>query len=174
MNETKDNGYFVLRVDSVQASVIRPLAEVADRAKELFLADRRNAAAEAEARSVSAAATQGKLLAAIAAEKQLAVTTTPAVTRSGGAQANLPASLVAKIFDLKPGESAVSAAPDGWYVVQLKTVEAPDPASDAATVRQVTDQLTDGIRGDILAQFERALRNRFPVTVRQQEIDRLL
>ncbi len=174
MNETNDNGYFVLRVDSVQPSVIRPLAEVAARAKEFFLAEKRNSAAEAEARSISAAVTQGKALATIASEKQLAVTTTPAVTRSGGSQANLPASLVAKMFDLKPAESAVSAGPDGWYVVQLKTVEAPDPASDATTVRQVTDQLTDSVRGDLLAEFEKALRNRFPVTVRQQEIDRLL
>jgi hypothetical protein len=30
------------------------------------------------------------------------------------------------------------------------------------------------MRGDILSQFEKALRNRYPVTVHQQEIDRLL
>lgn len=174
MNETKDNGYFLLHVDSVQPSVVRPLAEVKERAKELWLADKRSTAAEAEAKAISAEVTPDKALAAIAAEKQLAVTTTPAVTRSGGAQAKLPASLVAKIFAIKPGESAVSAGPGGWYVVQLKTVETPDPSADAAAVRQVSDQLAEGIRGDLLAQFETALRTRFPVTVRQQEVDRLL
>jgi hypothetical protein len=78
------------------------------------------------------------------------------------------------MFAIKPGESAVSAGPGGWYVVQLKTVETPDPAADAAAVKAVSDQLTDSIRGDLLAQFETALRARFPVTVRQQEVDRLL
>jgi hypothetical protein len=78
------------------------------------------------------------------------------------------------MFDITPGGTAVASAPDGWYVVQLKTVEAPDPATDAATVKQVTEQLTEGMRGDILAQFEKALRNRYPVSVRQAEIDRLL
>jgi peptidyl-prolyl cis-trans isomerase D len=174
MNETKDNGYFLLHVDNVQASVVKPLAEVKDHAKELFLADKRNAAAEARAKEISAAVTQDKPLAAVAAESQLSVSTTPAVTRKGGNQPDLPASLVAKMFGLKPGESAVSGGADGWYVVQLKTIEVPDPATDAAAVGQVADQLTDGIRGDILAQFEKALRNRFPVTIRQQEIDRLL
>ena len=174
MNETKDNGYFLLRVDTVQPTVVKPLAEVEDRAKALWLADKRNAAAETEARAISAEVAPGKTLAAIAAEKQLAVTTTPAVTRDGAGQAKLPATLVAKMFAIKPGESAVSTGPDGWYVVQLKTVEAPDPAADAAAVGQVTEQLANGIRGDLLAQFETALRNRFPVTVRQQEIDRLL
>jgi peptidyl-prolyl cis-trans isomerase D len=174
MNETKDNGYFLLHVDSVQPSVVKPLADVKERAKELWLADKRSAAAEAEAKAISAEVTPGKTLAAIAGEKQLAVTTTPAVTRSGGAQAKLPASLVAKMFAIKPGESAVSAGPGGWYVVQLKSVETPDPSADAAAVKQVSDQLADGIRGDLLAQFETALRTRFPVTVRQQDIDRLL
>ena len=174
MTETKDNGYFILHVDSVQASVIRPLADVKDRAKELFLAEKQNAAAEAEAKAISAAVTPEKSLAEIAADKQLAVTTTPAVMRKGGAQAKVLPSVVARMFDIKPGETAVASAPDGWYVVQLKTVEAPDPATDATSLTQVTEQLTEGMRGDILAQFEKALRNRYPVTVRQQEIDRLL
>jgi peptidyl-prolyl cis-trans isomerase D len=174
MNETKDNGYFILRVDSVQPSTIKPLAEVRDRAKALFLADKQSAAAETEAKAISEAVTPGKNLAAIAAEKQLAVTATPAVTRRGSAQANLPASVVAKMFDIKPGETAVTSGPEGWYVVQMKSIEPADPAADQATVKQVTEQLTDGMRGDILSQFEKALRNRYPVTVRQQEIDRLL
>jgi peptidyl-prolyl cis-trans isomerase D len=174
MNETTDNGYFLLHVDNVQASVVKPLADVKERAKELFLADKRNAAAEARAKEIAAAVTQDKSLASVAADNQLTVTTTPAVTRKSGSQPNLPASVVAKMFELKPGESAVSGGADGWYVVQLKTIEVPDPATDAAAVGQVADQLTDGIRGDILAQFEKALRNRFPVTIRQQEIDRLL
>ncbi len=174
MNETTDNGYFLLHVDNVQPSVVKPLADVKDRAKELLLADKRNAAAEARAKEIAAAVTQDKSLASVAADNQLTVTTTPAVTRKSGSQPNLPASVVAKMFELKPGESAVSGGADGWYVVQLKTIEVPDPATDAAAVGQVADQLTDGIRGDILAQFEKALRNRFPVTIRQQEIDRLL
>jgi hypothetical protein len=68
----------------------------------------------------------------------------------------------------------VTSGPEGWYVVQLKSIEPADPTSDQAAVKQVTEQLTDGMRGDILSQFEKALRNRYPVTIRRQEIDRLL
>jgi len=81
MNETTDNGYFLLHVDNVQASVVKPLADVKERAKELFLADKRNAAAEARAKEIAAAVTQDKSLASVAADNQLTVTTTPAVTR---------------------------------------------------------------------------------------------
>jgi peptidyl-prolyl cis-trans isomerase D len=173
MNETKDNGYFILHVDSVQPSTIKPLAEIKDRAKELFLADKQSAAAQADAKAISDAVTPDKPLSAIAAEKQLTIVTTPAMTRRGSS-ANLPASVIAKMFDLKPGETGVTSGPDGWYVVQLKTIEPADPATDEATVKQVTEQLTEGMRGDILSQFEKALRSRYPVSIHQQEIDRLL
>jgi len=49
-----------------------------------------------------------------------------------------------------------------------------DPGRSLNPVVRVERQLTEGMRGDILAQFEKALRNRFPVTVRRQELDRLL
>jgi peptidyl-prolyl cis-trans isomerase D len=174
LTDTKDNGFFVVHVDSVTPAAVKPLAEVKDHAKELWLADKRSAAAEAEAKEIATAVGQGKSLADIAAEKQLTVTTTPAVMRTGGGQANLPASLVARIFELKSGEAGASAGADGWYVAQLKSIEKPDPAADKPAVAQVSTQLTETIRNDLLSQFEKALHNRFPVEVHQQEIDRLL
>lgn len=174
VTETKDNGFFVVHVDSVTPSAVLPLAEVKDHAKELWLADKRSAAAEAEAKDIVASVAQGKSLAELAAAKQLTVTTTPAVTRTGGGQANLPASLVARIFELKSGEAGVSSGANGWYVAQLKSIEEPDPAADKPAVEQVSNQLTESIRNDLLAQFEKALHGRFPVEVHQQEIDRLL
>jgi peptidyl-prolyl cis-trans isomerase D len=174
VTETKDNGFFVVHVDSVTPSAVQPLAEVKDHAKELWLADKRSAAAEATAKDIAASVAQGKSLAELAAAKQLTVTATPAVTRTGGGQANLPASLVARIFELKSGEAGVSSGTNGWYVAQLKSIEEPDPAADKPAVAQVSSQLTESIRNDLLTQFEKALRGRFPVEVHQQEIDRLL
>ncbi len=59
-------------------------------------------------------------------------------------------------------------------MAQVKSIEKPDPAADKPAVEQVSSQLTDSIRNDLLSQFEKALRGRFPVEVHQQEIDRLL
>ena len=103
VTETKDNGFLVVHVDSVTPAAVQPLAEVKDHAKELWLADKRSAAAEAEAKDIAASVAQGKTLAELAAAQQLTVVTTPAVTRTGGGQANLPASLVARIFELEIG-----------------------------------------------------------------------
>ena len=120
LTETKDNGFFVVHVDSVTPAAVQPLAEVKDRAKELWLADKRSAAAEAEAKGIATAVAQGKSLTDLAAEQKLTVTTTPAVTRTGGGQANLPASLVARIFELKSGEAGATFGTNGWYVAQVE------------------------------------------------------
>lgn len=173
LTDTKDNGFFMVRVDSVTPAAVQPLAEVKDHAKELWLADKRSAAAEAEAKDIAATVGKGKKLSDVAAEKQLTVTTTPALTRTGGDN-TVPASLVARVFELKSGETGVSSGTNGWYVAQLKTIETPDPAADKPALDQVSNQLTESIRNDLLVQFEKALHSRFPVEVQQHEVDRLL
>src|SRR5579883_1836699 len=157
LTETKDNGYFLLRVDSVTPSAEKPLAEVKDKVKEMWLADKRNAAAEAEAKAIGAAVGPGKSLAEIA----------------GGKKA-LPATLVARIFALKQGEAGVSEGADGWYVAQVKSIEEPDPKADKAGVDQLSERLAQGMESDLLAEFDKALRARYPVEINRKDIDRLL
>jgi len=50
----------------------------------------------------------------------------------------------------------------------------PDPAADKAAVESVRNQLSDNIRSDLLQEYVRALRDRFPVEIHQDAIDRLL
>jgi peptidyl-prolyl cis-trans isomerase D len=172
LTETKDNGYFLLRVDSVTPSAEKPLSEVKGQVKDIWLAEKRSAAAAAAAKDIAAAVAAGKSLVEIAGEKQLPVSTSPPVRRSAGGQATLLASLVARIFELKPGETGISEGPNGWYVAQLKSIEVPDPAAAKTAVDQLSDQLTQGIQSDLLAEFDKALRGRYRVEIRQDEIDR--
>jgi peptidyl-prolyl cis-trans isomerase D len=171
--QTEGNGYFALRVDSVTPSVVQPLAAVEGRAKELFLAEKRNAAAEAAAKEMQAAVAAGSSLADLAKAKGLEVTTSPPVLRTG-AGGTLPASLVAQLFGLKPGGIAAGAGANGWYVAQLKSIDLPDPAADKLAVDSVGKQIQQSLRDDLLIQFEKALRGRFPVEIHQQELDRVL
>jgi peptidyl-prolyl cis-trans isomerase D len=172
LTETKDNGYFLLRVDSITPSAEKPLSEVKGQVKDIWLAEKRSAAAAAAAKDIAAAVAAGKSLVEVAGEKQLPVSTSPPVRRSAGGQATLLASLVARIFELKPGETGISEGPNGWYVAQLKSIEVPDPAAAKTAVDQLSDQLTQGIQSDLLTEFDKALRGRYRVEIRQDEIDR--
>jgi peptidyl-prolyl cis-trans isomerase D len=171
--ETKDNGYLVLHTDSVTPSVVRPLDEVKDQAKQAFLAEKRAAAAETTANELAKAVTDGKTLEDVATAKQLKAETIAGVARAGGA-GDLPAALVAKIFEVKPGQTAVAAGPKGWYVTQLKSIDVPDPAADKDGVAKLTTELTNNIRTDALDEFNKALRARFPVEIHQDLVDKVL
>jgi peptidyl-prolyl cis-trans isomerase D len=171
--ETHDNGYFVVRTDKVTPSAVRPLDEVKDPAKTAWLAEKRNAAAEAIAKEIEAALTDGKTLEDVAATKQDKVETIADIARAGGSS-GLPAELVAKIFGVKPGQTAVAAGPKGWYVTQLKSVQVPDPATDKDGVTKLASELTNGVRADILGEFDKALRARFPVEIHQDLVDKAL
>jgi peptidyl-prolyl cis-trans isomerase D len=171
--ETKDNGYLVLHTDSVTPSVVRPLDEVKDQAKQAFLSEKRTAAAEATANELAKAVTDGKTLEDVATTKQMKAETIAGVARAGGTS-ELPAALVAKIFEVKPGETAVAAGPKGWYVTQLKSIDVPDPAADKDGVAKLTTELTNNIRTDVLGEFDKALRARFPVEIHQDLVDKVL
>jgi peptidyl-prolyl cis-trans isomerase D len=171
--ETHDNGYFVLRTDKVAPSLVRPLDEVKDQAKAAWLADKRNAAAEATAKEIEAALSDGKTLEEVAAAKQVKAETIAGVTRTGGAS-GLPAALVARIFVVKPGQTAIAAGPKGWYVAQLKSIEVPDPAADKEGVAKLTTELAGAARADMLGEFDKALRARFPVEIHQDLVDKVL
>ncbi|MBV9522740.1 MAG: peptidyl-prolyl cis-trans isomerase, partial [Alphaproteobacteria bacterium] len=175
LTETKDNGYFLLRVDSVTPAALKPLSEVENQVAEQWRAEQRGAAAAAMAKEIAAAVASGKSLAEAAAEKQLTVTTSPPMPRTGGGgKSELPASLVSRIFELKPGESGVSEGSGGWYVAQLKSIDVPDPGADKAALDQVSDQLTQGMESDLLSEYDKALRARYPVDLHRDAIDRAL
>jgi peptidyl-prolyl cis-trans isomerase D len=171
--ETHDNGYFVVRTEKVTPSVVRPLEEVKDQVKQAWLTEKRNAAAEATAKEIEGAVTEGKTLEEIAAAKQLKAETVAGVARTGGTS-GLPAALVARIFEIKPGQTAVAAGPKGWYVAQLRSIDVPDPAADKDGVAKLTTEVTGAARADILGEFDKALRARFPVEIHQDLVDKVL
>jgi peptidyl-prolyl cis-trans isomerase D len=172
--DTKDNGYYILRVDNVTPTAERPLAEVKDKVKGMVLADKRKAAAEAEAKAISDAIGKGKSLADIAGEKHLEVSTSPPLLRTSGSDSGLPPAVVARVFTLKPKATGVAEGPEGWYAVQLESIEEPDPKADKAAVEALAADVTKGMQSDILAEFDKALRARYPVEIKRKEIDRLL
>ena len=84
----------------------------------------------------------------------------------------LPSTLVGQIFSAQEGAITTGAGPGGWYVAQLKSIERPDPSQDAVGMAQLQRQLEQSVREDILFAYDQALRQRFKVEIRRDEIDR--
>jgi len=100
---------------------------------------------------------------------------TKPLTRFGG-DGELAPALAAKLFSAKRGEavSAPAGGGEGYLVAVVKDMLAPDPAQESAQKDALARQLAPAMQSDVLGEYEKALRDRFPVTVDQVALDRIL
>jgi peptidyl-prolyl cis-trans isomerase D len=98
----------------------------------------------------------------------------PAVSLSRSPQQGqtVPPALVAKLFAAKPGDVVTVGDASGGYAAQLNEVQVPEsvPEADAARLAQ---QLAGEVKLDIAGEYTEALRKRYPVEIKRQELDKL-
>ena len=172
VTDTSDGGFYIVRVDKVTPAAVRPLAEVRDQAVEAWREERRNQRLESQAKEMVDAVKGGTSLKDVAAQRRLTVKTTPAFERTGGAKSELPASLVAKLFELKLHQAASGPSSDGYVVAELTQILPADPKTGEARMEQLQVQLGAAIENDLVAEYSRALRQQFPVSIDQSAVDR--
>lgn len=170
--ETADGGFFVLHVDKLTPSAVRPLAEVHDQALAAWQQDQRVQRVTKEIKDVSAAVNAGTPLKTVAAERKLTLTTTPPLNRSGGVDGGLPRDFITEIFKAKPHQAVTGQSGDGAYVAELMEIVPADPAAAKPELDQLTKELSNAMQADMLSQFTQALRGHFKVEIVQSNVDR--
>ena len=161
-------GYFVLRVDQVTPPALRPFDQVKDKVLAAWTADAESKASADQAAKIVDRLKAGEDFNTIAQSLGVAVKRSSPFTRDAGDVANdVPASLAALLFSLKPGEAATapndSATNPGHIVAKLVEVQPADPAANADAVKQAGVQLGKTLETDLLSEFRRALENEIPV-----------
>ncbi len=165
LTELGDNGYYLLQVDTVTPATVKPLDAVKAQVVPLWQQEKRDASLAQLAKEIADEVTAGNKLADIASPRKLESFTTAPLTRAGG-DPKVPASLVASLFGAKPGAAVFAQGSDGYVVAQVKDVLPADPAKDAQQVTQFSDRLVaPGMRDDMLQEFDKALRQRYSVTI---------
>ena len=173
--EDDQGGFFLLHVDNVVPSQLRPLADVRDKVLAGWQADARRKAAAKAAQAMVEKAASGADLAALAKESGASVTTTAPFTRTGqGAGPALPPELVASLFAAKIGDVMSSPSPQGAVVAKLRSVTPADAKADAAGVHQLENQLRGTIDADLLNAFTEALRERYGVEINERVVSSLV
>lgn len=163
--------YYVLRVDEVVPSALRPIAEVRDQIVALWKEERRREAARERARSIVKRIENGESLDQIAKSEGLVVKDSKPFDRRGdGAKsAQITPPLVSDMFKIQPGQAAMDQSPDGFTVAQLKTIEPADPSKPGKLPTILGNQMM----GDVLAQLNNGLRKRFGVEIDRAALNRL-
>lgn len=175
LTEVKDSAWYMVHVNSITPSALRPLADIRDQVTAVWQTKKREDAAKARAEQILAEVRGGKSLDAAAAPFGLKTNPAPPVIRSAGynPRATVPPEINARLFSLKPNEAAVVPSRDGFSVVRLTQIVPADPASDAAGVEQLRTELRQQLGGDAVAGYVSTLRQHFGVTVDREAVDRV-
>jgi peptidyl-prolyl cis-trans isomerase D len=172
-DESSGEGYYLLRVDAVTPGAVKPLEAVRGELATLWQQQKRDAVLDQLAKEIADAVSEGKSLADVAKAHNLATFTSAPLPRSGG-DPKVPPLLVAKLFQAKPGGAVYARGNDGYAVAQLKEVVPPDPAKETDGIARLSEQLIPAMQDDLLQEFDRALRDRFPVSINQAAVARVL
>lgn len=183
LTESNDDSYFMVRVDSVTESALRPLDTVRDKVLAAILADRRKAGAEAAASAIVDAINGGMsmldALAQAAIGADTAIIGAPSFKRNGdgdGAPAELPRGLSTILFDQAVGQGGYDRGArgfDGFVVGRVSAVKPADFTTNTEMADTLSTELATGIRSDLMDQLAAALQDTYTVSINQNVLDQL-
>lgn len=174
LNESDDGSYFLLRVDGITPPALRPLDEVRDDVVAAWRREAQGEAAIAKAAEVLERARGGERLETLSIELGYPLKITSALTRNAlGGDAEISADLVSEAFTLDVGGVAVgdTRANTGQALVELIEVKAANASDDEEALNQMRQSVLASIAEDVLAQYQAALRDAYPVEVHQRVIN---
>jgi len=170
LTEAGEDGYFIVRVDSVTEPSLRPLDNVRADVINAWNAQQRRQMAQKNGEAMIAALNAGGDLNRLASAKGLTVSLTEPVVRTGNG-GTLSRELVNQLFNAKTGSSVGAPDNKGFSVARLKQTVAANPIAEADKLKTMSKTLSDSIRSDLLGQLADALRLRYPVTINTAAID---
>lgn len=171
LTDTPDGGSFVVRVDGMTPSALKPLETVREQVGTLW---RRKARTELGQQAAQALANQvagGESFAELATAQKLETRVTAPFGRTmDDPQLWLPGELVRLLFEAKTGDLVLAPLADGFAIARLTDVRAADVATNDAALKGLGDQVSNAIGADLLAQFETVLRRQYGVTVNERAL----
>lgn len=166
LEETSAGSFYMYRVDGVEAPRPRELAEVEDELTELWRLEEQDRLAAEAVEALMAEARAGRTLEAIAGEQGEPVTVRsfePLTRAADGSAAGLTPEAVAALFTASEGELVREPVPTRQGMAILRVDDVTVPVNPVTP--ELMAQLEAGLRNDILAQYEAALRDRYPVEI---------
>ncbi len=175
LTESEDGGFFILRVKSVTPSALKPLEDVKKQVAEAWKRQKRAELSEARAKDVASAIESGRELKDIAEAPSKEATVTEPFTRGTGvAQTRLPFSVVSDLFEFKTaGKVAVGRSGNGYIVAKLEEIQPAESLKDVDGYRGLAQNLRAKISGDLLYQYNQALRDRHGASVNNALVEQL-
>lgn len=187
LTEAGDQGNFVVRVDHITPSALKPFETVRTDVAEAWRKDKIAQLTKEKAEHLAEQIRGGRSLAEVAREAALDVAHTKPLSRHDDEKATgVSPAFIAALFAAKPGEAFVEAGSTdksgGQYVGVLERVETATAnadhegdgrGGDAQGDARLRRKLANDIQGDLLVQYLDALRHRYTVSVNTEALAKL-
>lgn len=175
LEEADDGSYFVLRVDRVQEPRLKPVDEVREEVVAAWQAQERRRLAREKAETLRLRAGEVASFEAPADAPGVDFHPLEPIARGGTPDGPATPAAIEALFRTSPGEIAeeVVEVVGGFGVVRTEEIISADPTSDPQGVASLRDQLSAEMKADIVAQYEQALRDTYPVEINESEVNRV-
>ncbi len=172
LEDSGEEGYFIVRAEQVIEPALRPLEEVRETVIAGWTAQQSAAAIEALATATAERLDGGDAVADVAAEIGAVMMEQSDLRRDGANRGSLPEELVTSVFEAAIGDIALSPTENGYAVARLDDV-IPAPASTTTTRQDIATGQTQAITGDLIAGFAQSLRSQYDVDIDRDSMARL-
>lgn len=172
LTEVPNNGYFLLRVDSVTPPAPKPLADIKAEVLATWNAERRHEAAREKADKLVERLKAGEAMAAVAQSAGLKIEVSKPFTRESTEGTTLPAPVAAELFKAQPGGVASGSLSAGTMVARLSKVVPFDPNANPAVTEASRRRVSQTVASDIADQYIAALNVSFGVKVDRPQLTR--
>lgn len=173
LEETASGTRYVVRVENVTPSALRPFDEVRDEVVAAWTAEERQRLMMEKAEELAGNInTTGADLATLAAEDGADVRETGLTRRTGrGLADDVNPAVAAALFTLEDGKAKAVQTGEDVMIVKLDEIQAAD--INTADAAPVNDELKEALNEDILAQYLNYLHEEISVSVNNSVINEL-
>ncbi len=172
LTEVENNGYFLLRVDSVTPPAPKPLADIKAEVVATWQAEQRHELARQKAGKLADRLKAGETAAAVAQSAGVKVEVSKPFGRESTEGTSLPAAMVAELFRAQPGGVVVGSQASGTVIARLSAVVPFVPTTNQATTEAAIRHVAQTLGGDVADQFVAALNASFGVKVDKSQLAR--
>ncbi len=174
LRETKDGGYFVVRVDELTPSAVRPIDDVMSAVETGWRAEQSKKALQALSDDILKQAQDGVPFKTIAAQKKLKLESAGPFGREFSSDAISPET-IAKLFAVKSGETIAAPAPQGGFVVaRVREITPPNLNAQTETIKELRKKLGESIGIDLMQQYQSVLEREYDVSINLDQLGKLL
>ncbi len=175
LNETGDGGYFVIRVDGLEAAKERPLDEVRDAVTKAWKRSERDKATLARADALLERHRAGESLEDLASESGLTLESSQPLTRNQrDASAAPSADFAPQLFVLEQDEAVTVPVQGDVLLTKLIAIVAADAEADAAALDQVRASLARSLKADLFDLYMAALEADVGVSINTTLVNEVL